>query len=103
MKEIMYEDLIIVLKIMLIPVSIVGLLLYLLYRQEVRQTKIADDIMRNVRKVCKKANTFEECNNAWNTLIEECVNNEFKSFRSYHIREFYELRAVLQYKLEQFK
>jgi len=53
--------------------------------------------------LCYKAKTLEECNSAWNVLMEDCLDgNYFKIPRSYQ-QNFYELRAVLQGKMSMIK
>jgi len=49
--------------------------------------------------LCHNAATIEDCNYAWNVLMDECINGKiFKIPKAYH-QSFYELRANLQGKL----
>ena len=70
------------------------------YNWQEKQIKKAHILFHNkLINLCYDAKTLEECNYAWNILMECCLDgNYFKIPKSYQ-KKFYELRSVLQGKL----
>jgi len=70
------------------------------YNWQEKQIKKAQILFNNkLIDLCYNAKTLEECNYAWNILMECCLDGSyFKIPKSYQTK-FYELRAVLQGKL----
>ena len=70
------------------------------YNWQEKQMKKAQDLFNNkLIDLCYNAKTLEQCNYAWNVLMEDCLEGSyFKIPRAYQTK-FYELRSVLQGKL----
>ena len=88
----------------LIAISLITILLIYgciySYNWNEKQIKNAQKLFdEKLIDLCHNAKTIEECNYAWNELMNDCLDgNLFKIPRSYQIK-FYELRSVLQGKL----
>ena len=82
--------------ISLIVFSLIYACIYSYLWQE-EQLKNAEKLFNEkLIDLCHNAETIEQCNYAWNELINDCLDgNYFKIPKSYH-NKFYQLRSLLQ-------
>jgi len=84
----------------LIIIVLFGFLIWSQVRDFKFQKKTELLFKNRLNSICWEATTLEQVDNAWNTLMDECIyNGHFKISLSYK-QDFYNLRSLLQGKLQ---
>lgn len=88
----------------LISIGLIVLLLFSAciysYNWQEKQLKKAHTLFNDkLIDLCYNAKNLEECNYAWNVLMEDCLEGTFFKIPRAYQTKFYELRSVLQGKL----
>ena len=84
----------------IILIAIIGFIIYSFIWQQKQLKKAQVLFDDNLTNLCYNARTIDECNNAWNVLMQECIDGKMFKIPTAYQKDFYELRANLQGKLQ---
>jgi hypothetical protein len=66
----------------------------------IKRNNKAKELLVQLSKICQDAYTIEQCNNAWDKLVSECLDaNGLFKIQPHYKSQFYELKALLIGKL----